>query len=60
MTDDNVKIFSKKVLKLLGNEKLWNKKSAEALEWGRKWKISELTPKLIQCYRKAIDNKIKG
>ena len=57
MTEENVKVFSKRVLELLKNDRLWNKKSAEALKWGSKWKISELTPKLIECYRLAIGKK---
>ncbi len=47
--------FSAKVIALLKNEKLRKEKSAEALDWAQKWKISSLTPRLVDCYQKAID-----
>ncbi len=47
--------FSEKVLSLLKNEKLRKEKSAEALDWAQKWKISSLTPRLVSCYQKAIE-----
>lgn len=47
--------FSEKVISLLKNEKLRKEKSAEALDWAQKWKISSLTPRLVGCYQKAID-----
>ncbi|MDY2842588.1 MAG: glycosyltransferase [Treponema sp.] len=47
--------FSEKVLSLLKNEKLRKEKSAEALDWAQKWKISSLTPRLVGCYQKAIE-----
>lgn len=47
--------FSEKVIALLKNEKLRKEKSAEALDWAQKWKISSLTPRLVGCYQKAID-----
>ena len=50
--------FAEKVISLLKNEKLRKEKSAEALDWAQKWKISSLTPRLVSCYQKAID-KIK-
>lgn len=55
MVKDDVEEFSQKTLELLQNESLHKKKSDQALEWGSKWKISSLTPKLLECYKKAID-----
>ncbi|MDO5774406.1 MAG: glycosyltransferase [Spirochaetales bacterium] len=55
MVKDDVEEFSKKTLELLQNESLHKEKSEQALEWGNKWKISSLTPKLTECYQKAID-----
>lgn len=55
MVKDDVEEFSQKTLELLQNESLHKEKSEQALEWGSKWKISYLTPKLIECYQKAID-----
>ena len=54
MVKDDVEEFSQKTLELLQNESLHKEKSEQALEWGSKWKISYLTPKLIECYQKAI------
>lgn len=52
---DDVEEFSNKTLKLLQNASLHKEKSEQALKWGNKWKISSLTPKLLECYQKAID-----
>ncbi|WP_296662209.1 MULTISPECIES: glycosyltransferase [unclassified Treponema] len=55
MVKDDVEEFSNKTLKLLQNASLHKEKSEQALKWGNKWKISSLTPKLLECYQKAID-----
>ena len=54
MVKDDVAEFSEKVLSLLKNQQLRKKKAQEALEWGKKWKISTLTPKLVECYERAL------
>lgn len=54
MVENNVEEFSGKVELLLENDSLWEQKSAEALEWGKQWNISSLTPKLVECYEKAV------
>lgn len=54
MVENNVEEFSEKVELLLENDSLWKQKSAEALEWGKQWNISSLTPKLVECYEKAV------
>ncbi len=55
MVKEDTDEFSEKVLSLLKNEKLRKEKSAEALSWAQKWKISSLAPRLVACYQKAID-----
>ncbi len=57
MVKDDVDEFSSRVLELLNNPSLCKKKSLEALEWGKKWKISNLTPSLVECYKTAVENK---
>lgn len=60
MVDDDPQLFAEKVCSLLNDPQLRKKKSLEALEWGKKWRISNLTPTLISCYEKAIsENKKK-
>lgn len=58
MVRENVEEFSSKVLLLLKNQNTRKEKAQEAMEWGEQWKISSLTPKLIDCYKKAIQNRI--
>lgn len=58
MVKEDVKEFSQKVSLLLTDQNLRKKKINEALEWGAKWKIANLTPKLIDCYKKALSNRI--
>lgn len=61
MVSDDVAIFSEKVCQLLKNQSLRKKKSQEALDWAKKWKISALTPKLLECYERAmLIRKAKG
>ena len=61
MVSDDVSLFSQKVINLLENSSLRKSKSLEAVKWGEKWKISNLTPSLVECYHKAIEiNKYKN
>ena len=61
MVGDDVGQFSEKVIELLKNQQLRKKKSQEALKWGKKWKISALTPRLEECYERAmLIRKAKG
>ena len=59
MVGDDVNEFSQKVIALLKNPKLRKKKSDEGKEWSRLWKISSLTPELIKCYEKVLEEKNK-
>lgn len=54
MVGDDIAEFSGKVRELLENQQLRKEKSAEALKWGEQWKISSLTPKLVENYQKAV------
>lgn len=61
MVKDDVAEFSDKVVALLKNQQLRKKKAQEALDWGKKWKISTLTPRLLECYERAmLIRKAKG
>lgn len=55
MVKDDKAEFAGRVLDLLNDKKLHGEKSKEAIEWASKWKISSLTPSLIECYRQAIE-----
>ncbi len=55
MVPDDVSIFSQKVISLLESPSLRRQKSQEAVKWGQQWKISNLTPKLVESYTKAIE-----
>ncbi|MCQ2240622.1 glycosyltransferase [Treponema sp.] len=54
MVSDDVTEFTGRVLELLKNKKLHEEKSREAMDWAEKWKISSLTPTLVECYEEAI------
>ena len=54
MVKDDPYEFAGRVLELLKNRKLHQEKSEEAMEWASKWKISSLTPTLVECYEEAI------
>lgn len=61
MVKDDVAEFSERVVELLKNQQLRKKKAQEALDWGKKWKISTLTPRLLECYERAmLIRKAKG
>lgn len=55
MVKDDPQEFAQRVDDLLCNQQLRKMKSQEAKLWGAKWSISELTPRLIECYEKAIE-----
>ena len=54
MVKDDVKDFTDKVLALLKNKELREKKASEAKEWAQQWSIDILTQKLISYYKEAI------
>lgn len=54
MVKDNVDEFSERVVELLENSQLRKQKADEAEKWAQKWKISNLTPHLVECYKKAV------
>lgn len=54
MVKNDLNEFSAKVIDLLSNENLHSQKSKEAKEWGAKWSMDYLTPKLANNYQKAI------
>lgn len=54
MVKDDVNEFAQKVQLLLEDQNLRKEKSLEAKSWCAKWKISSLTPKLVECYEKAV------
>lgn len=54
MVKDDAVEFAGRVVELLKDKKLHSQKSMEAMEWASKWKISSLTPTLVECYEEAI------
>jgi len=60
MVKNDINEFSNRVCELLNDKDLYNKKSQEAKEWSKKWSMSVLTDKLVDCYNKAIENKQKS
>lgn len=54
MVKDDTEEFSSKVILLLENSQLHKEKASQAVAWAQKWKISNLTPKLVKCYEKAV------
>ena len=55
MVGDSVEEFSARAVELLTDSALRKRKSREALEWGGKWRISALAPRLVECYEKAVE-----
>lgn len=53
MVKDDAQEFSAKVISLLKDCVLHKQKAQEAVNWAQKWKISSLTPLLIENYEKA-------
>ena len=56
MVSNDVDEFASKVHILLNDKKIYSRKKADAIEWAKRWSIETLTPKLVDCYKKAIDN----
>ncbi|MCR5080253.1 MAG: glycosyltransferase [Treponema sp.] len=54
MVKDNVEEFSQKTIELIKNKKLHEQKAKDAVAWANKWKISSLTPQLVDSYNEAI------
>ena len=54
MVGDDVQVFAEKVLVLLNNQQVRKQKAQEAVKWGEKWKISALTPRLVESYVRAV------
>ena len=59
MVHDDVNEFSEKVVALLKNPKLRRQKAEEGKVWSQQWKISSLTPRLISCYERILEEKNK-
>lgn len=57
MVENTLEIFTEKVLDLLNNKTLHDKKSQEALAWSKKWSIQNLTPLLMSYYEKGINKR---
>ncbi len=55
MVKNDVTEFSSRVIELLTDSDLYNKKSFEAMEWGKQWSMNTLTPKLVELYQKGIE-----
>lgn len=55
MVKDDADEFSEKVIELLGNPEIYKEKAQEGKIWAQKWKISNLAPKLVECYEKAVE-----
>ncbi|QTQ14142.1 glycosyltransferase [Treponema parvum] len=54
MVKNDVGEFAERVCDLIENPYLHRKKSAEALEWAKKWSMGALVKDLVLCYEKAI------
>ncbi len=57
MVKKDVREFSDRVIQLLTDHELYKNKQKEAIEWGKKWSMTVLAPKLVRFYEKGIDNK---
>ena len=55
MVSNDVDEFASKVHILLNDKKIYSQKKADAIEWAKRWSIETLTPKLVDCYKKAMD-----
>lgn len=53
MVTDDTDVFAQKVSLLLSDQKLHAEKAREAIEWGSRWSLKILAPKLIDVYEKA-------
>ncbi|OJF75959.1 MAG: glycosyl transferase family 1 [Treponema sp. CETP13] len=59
MVHDSISEFIQKVELLLDDKNIYLQKKVEALEWGKKWTIESMTPRLIAIYESAVE-KMKG
>ncbi|QTQ16364.1 glycosyltransferase [Treponema parvum] len=57
MVKNDAEEFAARVCDLIENPYLRRKKSAEALEWAKKWSMGALVKDLVLCYEKAINLK---
>lgn len=57
MVKNDLEEFSQRVIELLTDSSLHEKKSLEAMEWSKQWDINLLSEKLISLYNKAIKSK---
>ncbi|MBQ0051539.1 MAG: glycosyltransferase [Treponema sp.] len=57
MVQENVQEFAEKTLSLMRQPQLRKEKSLEAIKWAQQWKISSLTPKLVETYEMAVQIK---
>ncbi len=55
MVKNDVAEFSARVIDLLTDMELHSQKSKDAKQWSAKWSMDYLTPKLENCYKKAIE-----
>lgn len=55
MVKDDEDEFAGRVVQLLENQQLRKQKSQEAKLWSSRWSIAELTPKLVECYKEAVE-----
>ncbi len=55
MVKNDLQEFSNRVVQLLSDKELYEKKSEEAKEWSKKWSMEPLTEKLLNIYQQAID-----
>lgn len=60
MVKNDLQDFSTRVVQLLTDKELYQKKSEEALKWGQQWSMTTLAPKLVTLYEKAIETKAAG
>lgn len=56
MVHNDIKEFSDRVIDLLTDKQLYEQKKDDAIEWSKQWSLESLTPKLEECYCKAIEN----
>ncbi len=55
MVNDDLIEFSNRVIDLLQNETLYDKKSQEGLEWSKDWTIESFTDQLVSLYESKIN-----
>lgn len=53
MVEDSLEDFCNKTTLLLDNDDLYKKKCTEASNWGKKWTIESMTPRLLEIYKQA-------